>query len=131
MTETIANTPTDSPAGADYEISPPPGDVVSPPSGKPDRVTAVSNLALGSLLMALDALDGWVDRNVPTETQALDQRTKDAPQGALLPQSEWDATYGRPEIDRTRLAADGPGLDRQRTGRTGDAVRFADRRAGG
>jgi uncharacterized RDD family membrane protein YckC len=109
MTETTASTPTESPPGAGSEISPPPGDAAPPHSGKPDRVTAVSNLALGSLLMALDALDGWVDRNVPTEAQALDQRAKgqDAQQGALLPQSEWDATYGRPEVDRTRLAVMG------------------------
>jgi uncharacterized RDD family membrane protein YckC len=107
MAETTSNTPTKSPAGAGSEISPPPGDAVPPLSGKPDRVTAVSNLALGSLLIALDALDGWVDRNVPTQTQALDQRTQDAPPGALLPQSEWEATYGRPEVDRTRLAVMG------------------------
>ena len=66
-------------------------------------MTAVSNLALGSLLMALEALDGWVDRNVPTQAQALEQRANGR-QGALLPQSEWEATYGRPETDRTRLA---------------------------
>jgi uncharacterized RDD family membrane protein YckC len=72
-------------------------------------VAAVGNLALGSLLIALEALDGWVDRNVPTQEQALDQRARgqDVPQSALLPQSEWDATYGRPEIDRTRLAVMG------------------------
>jgi uncharacterized RDD family membrane protein YckC len=70
-------------------------------------VAAVSNLALGSLLMALDALDGWVDRNVPSQAQALEQRTREqeARQPAvLLPQSEWDAAYGKPETDRTRLA---------------------------
>ena len=109
MTETTTNTPPKSPAGAGSEISPPAGDAAPPPSGKPDRVTAVGNLALGSLLIALEALDGWVDRNVPTQEQALDQRAKgqDVPQGVLLPQSEWDATYGRPEIDRTRLAVMG------------------------
>jgi uncharacterized RDD family membrane protein YckC len=107
MTETTANTATESPAAAGSKISPPPGDAAPPPAGKPDRVTAVSNLALGSLLMALDALDGWVDRNVPSQAQALDQRAEDASQGALLPQSEWDATYGRPETDRTRLAVMG------------------------
>jgi uncharacterized RDD family membrane protein YckC len=109
MTETTASTSTNSPAAVGSEISPPPGAATPPPSGKPDRVTAVGNLALGSLLMALDALDGWVDRNVPTQAQALDQRAEgqDAPQGALLPQSEWEATYGRPETDRTRLAVMG------------------------
>ena len=109
MTETTINTPPKSPAGADAEIAPPAGDAAPPPSGKPDRVAAVGNLALGSLLIALDALDGWVDRNVPTQEQALDQRVKgqDIPRDVLLPQSEWDATYGRPEIDRTRLAVMG------------------------
>ena len=77
MTETTTNTPSKSPAGADPEIMPPAGDAAPPLSGKPDRVTAVSNLALGSLLIALEALDGWVDRNVPTQEQALDQRAKD------------------------------------------------------
>jgi uncharacterized RDD family membrane protein YckC len=107
MTETTSSIPTKSPAGASSEIVPPPGDAAPSPSEKPDRVTAVGNLALGSLLIALEALDGWVDRNVPTQAQALDQRTMEAPQGALLPQSEWDATYGRPETDRTRLAVMG------------------------
>ena len=77
MTETTTNTPPKSSAGADPEIMPPAGDAAPPPSGKPDRVTAVSNLALGSLLIALEALDGWVDRNVPSQEQALEQRTKD------------------------------------------------------
>ena len=76
MTETTANTSTNSPAAAGSEISPPPGAAAPPPSGKPDRVTAVGNLALGSLLIALEALDGWVDRNVPTQEQALDQRAR-------------------------------------------------------
>jgi uncharacterized RDD family membrane protein YckC len=74
-------------------------------SEKPDRVTAVSNLALGSLLMAIEALDDWVDRNVPSQAQALEQRAQR--QGALLPQSEWEAAYGRQETDRARLAAMG------------------------
>jgi uncharacterized RDD family membrane protein YckC len=105
MTEITPSTPTKSLAGASSEILPPAGDAAPPPSGKPDRVTAVSNLALGSLLMALEALDGWVDRNVPTQAQALEQRAKG--QDVLLPQSEWEATYGRPEADRMRLAAMG------------------------
>ena len=70
-------------------------------------MTAVSNLALGSLLMALDVLDDWVDANVPTQAQALEQRAREqkAQQpDVLLPQSEWEATYGRPETDRARLA---------------------------
>jgi uncharacterized RDD family membrane protein YckC len=71
-------------------------------------VTAVSGLALGSLLMAIEALDDWVDQNVPTQAQALEQRSKG--QGALLPQSEWEATYGRPETDRLRLAAMGAAM---------------------
>jgi uncharacterized RDD family membrane protein YckC len=66
-------------------------------------VTAVSNLALGGLLMALEALDKWVDKNVPTEAEALAERANGR-QGALLPQAEWEATYGRPETDRARLA---------------------------
>jgi len=109
MTETTTNTPPKSPAGAGSEIAPPAGAAAPPPSGKPDRVAAVGNLALGSLLIALEALDGWVDRNVPTQEQALDQRARgqDVPQDVLRPQSEWDATYGRPEIDRTRLAVMG------------------------
>ena len=109
MTETTTNTPPKSPAGAGSEIAPPAGAAAPSPSGKPDRVTAVGSLALGSLLIALEALDGWVDRNVPTQEQALDQRARgqDVPQDVLRPQSEWDATYGRPEIDRTRLAVMG------------------------
>jgi len=103
MAETTSSTPTKSPAGAGSEISQPAGDAT--PVEKPDRVTAVSNLALGSLLMAIEALDDWVDRNVPSQAQALEQRAKG--QGALLPQSEWEATYGRPETDRSRLAAMG------------------------
>ena len=125
MTETTASTPPKSPAGAGSEISPPAGDAAPPPSGKPDRVTAVGNLALGSLLIALEALDGWVDRNVPTQEQALDQRAKDqdVPQDVLLPQSEWDATYGRPEIDRTRLAV--MGMAASANARAVRATRFA------
>ena len=107
MTKTTSSTPTKSPAGAGSEISPPPGDAAPPPSEKPDRVTAVSNLTLGSLLMAIEFLDDWVDNNVPTQAQALEQRAKEQEalqQGILLPQSEWEATYGRPEADRMRLA---------------------------
>jgi len=74
-------------------------------SDKPGRVTAVGNLTLGTLLMAIEALDDWVDHNVPDQTQALEELTKE--RGALLPQSEWEATYGRPETDRTRYAAIG------------------------
>ena len=109
MTEITASTPSKSQAGADAEIAPAAGEAAPPPSGKPDRVAAVGNLALGSLLIALDALDGWVDRNVPSQEQALDQRVKgqDIPRDVLLPQSAWDAAYGRPEIDRTRLAVMG------------------------
>ena len=130
MTETTSSTPPKSPAGAGSEISPPAGDAAPPPSGKPDRVTAVSNLALGSLLIALEALDGWVDRNVPTQAQALDQRARgqDAPQDVLLPQSEWDATYGRPEIDRTRLAV--MGLAASANARAVRATRFVLRTGG-
>ena len=130
MTETTINTPSKSPAGAGSEISPPAGDAAPPPSGKPDRVTAVGNLALGSLLIALEALDGWVDRNVPTQAQALDQRARgqDVPQDVLLPQSEWDATYGRPEIDRTRLAV--MGLAASANSRAVRATRFALRTGG-
>ena len=125
MTETTASTPNRSQTGAGSEISSPPGDAAPSPSGKPDRVTAVSNLALGSLLIALEALDGWVDRNVPTQEQALDQRARgqDVPQDVLLPQSEWDATYGRPAIDRTRLAV--MGLASTASARAVRATRFA------
>ena len=125
MTETTINTPPKSPPGAGSEISPPAGGAAPLPSGKPDRVTAVGNLALGSLLIALEALDGWVDRNVPSQAQALDQRAKgqDVPQSALLPQSEWDAAYGRPEIDRTRLAV--MGLAASANARAVRATRFA------
>jgi uncharacterized RDD family membrane protein YckC len=128
MTETTASTPPKSPADVGSETSPP---AQAAPGDKPDRVTAVSNLALGSLLMALDALDGWVDRNVPTQAQALDQRAKgqdSAQQGTLLPQSEWDATYGRPEVDRTRLAA--MGIAATANARTVRATRFALRTGG-
>jgi uncharacterized RDD family membrane protein YckC len=106
MAETTPSTPMKGPAGAGPGISLPAGDAA--PVEKPDRVTAVSNLALGSLLMALDALDDWVDQNVPTQAQALEQRAQG--QGALLPQSEWEATYGRPEANRLRLAAMGAAM---------------------
>jgi uncharacterized RDD family membrane protein YckC len=105
MTETTTNPPSKIPTNTGSEISQPPGAAAPPPSGKPDRLTAVSNLALGSLLMALEVLDDWVDRNVPTQAQALEERAKG--QDVLLPQSEWEATYGRPEADRMRLAAMG------------------------
>ena len=125
MTETTASTPSKSQAGADSEIAPAAGEAAPPSSGKPDRVAAVGNLALGSLLIALEALDGWVDRNVPTQEQALDQRARgqDVPQDVLLPQSEWEATYGRPEIDRTRLAV--MGLAASANSRAVRATRFA------
>ena len=130
MTEITASTPSESQAGAGAEIAPAAGDAAPPPSGKPDRVAAVGNLALGSLLIALDALDGWVDRNVPTQEQALDQRVKgqDIPRDVLLPQSEWDAAYGRPEIDRTRLAV--MGLAASANARAVRATRFALRTGG-
>ena len=132
MTETTANTPPKSPAGAGSEILPPAGDAAPPPSGKPDRVTAVSNLALGSLLMALDALDGWVDRNVPTEAQALDQRAKGTgrPAGRAAAPIRMGRDL-RPAGDRSHASCrDGPGRYCQRAGRAGDAVRLADRRPG-
>jgi uncharacterized RDD family membrane protein YckC len=107
MTEITASTPTTDPAGVDTgaEILPPPASAA--PEEKPDRITAVSNLAVGSLLMALEALDGWVDRNVPSQAEALAQRAREQegrPPSTLLPQSEWEAAYGEPETDRTRLA---------------------------
>jgi uncharacterized RDD family membrane protein YckC len=126
MTETTSSTPTNKPAGTGSEISQSPGDAAPPPSGKPDRVTAVSNLALGSLLMALEVLDDWVDRNVPTQAQALEQRAKG--QSNLLPQSEWEATYGRPEADRVRLAA--MGMAASANARAVRATRFALRTGG-
>ena len=101
MTKRISSNKTPNPAGAGSKVSQPSNGAV--PLEKPDRVTAVSNLALGSVLMALEALNSWVDQNVPTEAQALEQRANGR-QGALLPQSEWEKTYGRPENDRTRLA---------------------------
>ena len=94
-----------------------------PPPGT-QRVTAVSNLALGSLLMALEVLDDWVDRNVPTQAQALEQRAKgqEAPPGALLPQSEWEATY-RPAGGRSSASCrNGHRRFRQHAGRAGDTV---------
>jgi uncharacterized RDD family membrane protein YckC len=97
MAETTTSTQAKGPAAAE---------ATTPPE-KPDRVTAVSNLALGSLLMAIEALDDWVDQNVPTQAQALEERAKRQGQGALLPQSEWEATYRRQEDDRARLAAMG------------------------
>ena len=103
MAETTSNTPIKDLAGVRYEISQPADDAAPP--GKPDRVTAVSNLAMGSLLMAVEALDDWVERNVPSQAEALEQLEKR--QGALLPQSEWEATFGRRRTDRARLAAIG------------------------
>ena len=126
MTETTASTPTKSSAGASSEISQPSGDAAPLPSGKPDRVTAVSNLALGSLLMALEALDDWVDHNVPTQAQALEQRARG--QDVLLPQSEWEASYGRPEADRMRLAA--MGMAASANTRAVQATRFVLRTGG-
>jgi uncharacterized RDD family membrane protein YckC len=114
MAETTPSTPSAGPG-----ISRPPGDAAQP--DKPDRVTAVSNLALGSLLMAIEALDDWVDRNVPTQAQALEQRA--GAQGVLLPQSEWEATYGRQETDRMRLAAMGAAVSANT--RAVRATRFA------
>jgi len=126
MTEITSSTPTKSPAGAGSEISPPAGAAAPPPSGKPDRVTAVSNLALGSLLMAIEFLDDWVDNNVPTQAQALEQRAK--AQDVLLPQSEWEATYGRPEADRMRLAV--MGMAASANARAVRATRFVLRTGG-
>ncbi len=126
MANTTSNTPTKSPAGAGSEIPPTGGDVAPPPAEKPDRVTAVSNLALGSLLMAIDFLDDWVDNNVPTQTQALEHRAK--AQEVLLPQSEWEATYGRPEADRVRLAV--MGIAASANARAVRATRFVLRTGG-
>ena len=125
MAETTPSTPTKGPPRAGIESSQPAGDVA--PVEKPDRVTAVSNLALGSLLMAIEALDEWVDKNVPSQAQALEQRAQG--QGALLPQSEWEATYGRPEVDRTRLAAMGAAMsaNRKAVGATRFVLRAGDR----
>jgi uncharacterized RDD family membrane protein YckC len=124
MAETTSSTPTDSPADAGSETTPPSGNAAS--LQKPDRVTAVGDLALGSLLMAIEALDDWVDRNVPSRPQALEEVSKG--RGALLPQSEWEATYGRLEVDRTRLAAMGAAVSANR--RAVQATRFV-LRAGG
>ena len=89
-------------------------------------MTAVSNLALGSLLMAIEFLDDWVDNNVPTQAQALEQRAK--AQDVLLPQSEWEATYGRPEADRMRLAV--MGMAASANARAVRATRFVLRTGG-
>jgi uncharacterized RDD family membrane protein YckC len=126
MTETTSSTPTKSPAGAGSEISPPPGDAAPPPSGKPDRLTAVSNLALGSLLIAIDVLDDWVENNVPTRAQALEEHAK--AQDVLLPQSEWEATYGRQGADRMRLAV--MGMAASANARAVRATRFVLRSGG-
>jgi uncharacterized RDD family membrane protein YckC len=124
MAETTPSTPLRSPAVAGSETAPPSGNAA--PLEKPDRVTAVSDLALGSLLMAIEALDDWVDRNVPSQAQALEEVAKG--RGALLPQSEWEATYGRAEVDRTRLAAMGAAVSANR--KAVQATRFV-MRAGG
>jgi uncharacterized RDD family membrane protein YckC len=71
--------------------------------------------------MAIEALDDWVDRNVPTQAQALEQRA--GAQGVLLPQSEWEAAYGRQETDRMRLAAMGAAMSANT--RAVRATRFA------
>jgi uncharacterized RDD family membrane protein YckC len=126
MTDTPSSASTKSPARARSEISPPSGAAAPPPAGKPDRVTAVSNLALGSLLMAIEFLDDWVDNNVPTQAQALEQRAK--AQDVLLPQSEWEATYGRPEADRMRLAV--MGMAASANARAVRATRFVLRTGG-
>jgi len=98
MAETTQSTPQRDSASTGLASSQPAPD-------KPDRVTAVGNLTLGSLLMAIEALDDWVDRNVPDQTQALEELAKE--RAALLPQAEWVATYGRTETDRARNAAIG------------------------
>jgi uncharacterized RDD family membrane protein YckC len=103
MAETTSSTPIKGPTGAGSGAPQPTGDAAPPE--RPDRVTAYSNLALGGLLTAIDALDEWVDRNVPGQAQALEEIQKQ--QGALLPQAEWEATFGRPADDRTRQAAIG------------------------
>ena len=130
MTETTASTPPE-PATS------PPGRrrCGAAPAGKPDRVTAVSNVALGSLLMALDVLDGWVDANVPTPEQALAQRAREQKArqpDVLLAQSEWEATYGRPETDRARLALMGMAttLNTRAVGATRFALRTGGRAVG-
>jgi uncharacterized RDD family membrane protein YckC len=120
MAETTSNTRMEGPAAGGAAAAP----------EKPDRVTAVSNLALGSLLMAIEALDDWVEQNVPTQAQALEERSNR--QGALLPQSEWETTYGRPEVDRTRLAAIGAAMsaNRKAVGATRFVLRAGDRAVG-
>ena len=127
MTQTTSSTPTKSPAGAGSEIPPTAGDAAPPPAEKPDRVTAVSNLTLGSLLMAIDFLDDWVDNNVPTQAQALEHRAK--AEDVLLPQSEWEATYGRPEADRVRFVV--MGIAASANTRAVRATRFVLRTGGG
>jgi len=126
MANTTSSTAPKIPAGAGSEIPPTAGAAAPPPSEKPDRVTAVSNLALGSLLMAIEFLDDWVDTNVPTQAQALEQRAK--AQEVLLPQSEWEATYGRQGADRMRLAV--MGMAASANARAVRATRFALRTGG-
>jgi uncharacterized RDD family membrane protein YckC len=120
MANTTSSTPIKSPASGEISDPAPAGDAAPSPAEKPDRVTAVSNLALGSLLMAIEFLDEWVDNNVPTQAQALGQRAK--AQEVLLPQSEWEATYGRPETDRVRLAV--MGIAAAANARAARATRF-------
>jgi uncharacterized RDD family membrane protein YckC len=114
MAETTSNTQIRSPAGAGSEPSQPSGSTI-PPAGS-DRSAAVSDLALGGLLIAIEALDEWVDRNVPNRAQALEEISKG--HDVLLPQSEWRAAHGRREPNRTQLVAVGAAASA-----TGTAVR--------
>ena len=88
-----------------------------------NRAAAVSNLGLGGLLMAIDALDDWVDRKVPSEAQAQEELARTRGRAVLLPEAEWEATYGSLEASRARHA--GIGLAVAANARAAKAARFA------
>jgi uncharacterized RDD family membrane protein YckC len=96
------------------------------PAGKSpvySRAAAVSNLGLGGLLMAIDALDDWVGRKVPSEAQAQEELARTRGRAVLLPEAEWEATYGSLEASRARHA--GIGLALAANARAAKAARLA------
>ena len=109
MTETTSSTPAKSPAGASSEISPPAWRCGSAPSGKAGpgdggRQSGPRQPVDGARRPR--RLGGSQRANPGPGAGATRQRAGAQP-GVLLPQSEWEARYGRPETDRVRLAVMG------------------------
>jgi uncharacterized RDD family membrane protein YckC len=74
------------------------------------------DLLLGSVLVASDAVREWIETNAPSESEALAEEARPV----LLPESEWEDAFGRPDRDRARDAAIGLVITAgSRLGRTG------------